>query len=277
LRVKTRKLEEIKEAYKEVFELSSKRSSTESKFLSKDGVLSEAAIALGKLVWDLGMSIGSDVSVEDSVQNIQSLLDKGMYVKVKAKTELLKGKALFTYIVEQGKFFRIVDTMAPVVRVGTSINYGEARKNIGSFHDLEKSGVKYLATLSAMFTSRSAQSFVSGMKKQMYPVQQRTPLDDIIIDLKSDVEKNGKNALQMYKGDNFHISGDIGPSIFYKHLLNNPEYLGEIRSTIMDTIKGEDEDGVDIGQFNVAIQTNSIVWFLLKQIEPGLMLFLCLV
>ena len=258
--VKPEKLKNLKEAFTRISELRKSRSTQDKNFTSKDGEPSEAVIALATMLWDLGINIGNKFDIDQTIDNLQSLIDAGMYVSRKNKTpEKINGKALFNYIVENASLYAIMESMVEISTDSKGIPmYGKTKETIEPYFTKVKSGVKFLSTLSPLFLSRSAQSYVNGERKAIFPVQHRTPIDDAIINLLKDVETNGENAFQLQKTDHFHIfdpkNNKQGYSMFYRHMILNPSYfnyLKEVGAVSTDVIKKADDiDGEAYGNFN---------------------------
>jgi hypothetical protein len=252
------KLEAVKESFKTLSEIRKKRSSQDKDFLpSKEGEPSVAVIALANTLWNLGINFGNDYNIDETIDNLQSLMSAGMYVRQKKKgLEKLNGKGLFDYIVENSGLYSIISSFVEVETDSKGVPlFGDTKKDITPFFDTEKSGVKFLGSLAPLFMSNSAESHVNGEGKAIWPIQHRTPVDDIIINIKTDVEKNGENALKLQKTDPFHIhdhkSGTDGYSMIYRHMILNPQYLSDLRTVSADVIKRADEaEGEAYGNFN---------------------------
>jgi hypothetical protein len=256
--VDAQKLEAIKESYKKLSEIRKSRSSQDKQFLpSKNGEPSVTVIALANTLWNLGINLGNKYDIDETIDNLQNLISAGMYVKQKkGGTKKLDGKALFDHIVEESGLFSIINSFVKVENNSKGVPmYGATKENIIPFYDLERSGVKFLGSLAPLFMTGTAESYVNGERKAIFPIQQRTPIDDVIINFKNDVEKNGENAFKLQKTDPFHIrtkeKKNSGYSLIYKHMIMNPEYLSQLKTVSADVIKKVDEtEGEAYGNFN---------------------------
>lgn len=257
--VKPEKLKNIKESFRKISELRKSRSTQDKDFTSSKGEPSVAVIALASMLWDLGINFGNKYNIDETIDNLQNLIDAGMYVSTKKGTEKKSGKGLFNHIVENANLYAIVESMVQVTTDSKGLPiYKDAKKDIEPYFSKVRSGVKFLSSISPLFLSRSAQSYVNGEGKAQYPVQHRTPVDDVIINLVKDVETNGENAFQLQKTDHFHIfdpkNNKEGYSMFYRHMILNPSYftyLKEVGPVSADIIRRNDErDGEAYGNFN---------------------------
>ena len=97
---------------------------------------------------------------------------------------------------------------------------------------------------------RVSESFVSASGSAINPTNQKTPIDDIVIDIKKDLNTNGEKALQFFKTDKFHYSDELGFSHLYKHLMENPEYKDLWKFITIDAIRDSNDDAYDMEDFN---------------------------
>ena len=258
--VKSQKLATLKESFRKISELRKSRSTQDKDFTSKNDEPSVAVIALATMLWDLGINFGNKFDIDQTIDNLQSLIDTGMYVSNKKRgTERIHGKALYNHIVENASLYAIMQSMVEITNDSKGLPiYGDTKETIEPYFTKVKSGVKFLSTISPLFLSRSAQSYVNGERKAIFPVQHRTPVDDVIINLIKDVETNGEDAFKLQKTDNFHIydptDSKEGYSMFYRHMILNPSYfsyLKEVGVVSTDVIKkADDPDGEAYGNFN---------------------------
>ena len=237
-RVKDSSFRKIKDLYSKVEQFATQKS--DKNFQATKGV-TDSAIQLGALIWNLGMTVGTAPDIQQTIYNIQTLLNTGVQ---KQKP----GKPTYNYIVKSARLYAIVDSMVKVSKQNNKIIYGDPKTNIVPFFETEKTGVKFLASLAPIFASRSAEMFVSPLGEAQHPVNNPIPIDDKITEIKADLAANGKKAFQLYRGDAF-MFGPNGPSHIFKHLLENPEYGQQLDSATLSAINVDDE-GYDLEDFN---------------------------
>ena len=245
-KVKDSSLRKIKDHYSKVEQYATQKS--DKGFQAKNGV-TDAAIQLGSLIWNLGMTVGTAPDVYQTIYNIQSLLNTGLQKEIKKGVyKPVVGKEAYNYILTSGRFYAIVKTMVNFDKVQNKIVYGNPQGTVAPFYTTEKTGIKFLASLAPMFASRSAEMFVSPLGEAQHPVNNPIPIDDKITELKADLAANGKNALQLYRGDAFMFNSN-GPSHIFKHLLENPEYGDQLDTNTLSALS-IDDDAYDLEDFN---------------------------
>lgn len=243
-----KKVREIQESFDRVEQ--SYRTKKQVAFKTTTEKASLPVTALGNLIWNLGMNIGTGSSVQETIGNLQTLINKGMAVSKGKKIEKLDGKELFGHIVEQAALYNIVKSIIDIKTTKNGIQFGAVKKDPIPFYDFEKTGVNFLASLTPLFMDRVSESFVSASGTAINPTNQKTPIDDIVIDIKKDLNTNGENALQFFKTDKFHYSSELGFSHLYKHLMENPEYKDLWKFITIDAIRDSNEDAYDMEDFN---------------------------
>ena len=246
-RVKESSLKKIKEYYSKVEQFATR--STDKTFQSDKGV-TEPAIYLGSLIWNLGMTVGVAPDIQQTIYNVQTLLNTGLQKEVrKGVYNKLTPKQTYLHILDKARLYAIVDSMVTVSKKDNKVTYGAAKTDIVPFFETEKKGVKFLASLAPIFASRSAEMFVNPLGEAQHPVNNPVPIDDKITEIKADLAANGKdNAFQLYRGDAFMFNAN-GPSHIFKHLLENPEYVEQLSADTLSAINVDDE-GYDIEDFN---------------------------
>jgi len=218
-KVNANKFEEIKKLFAEVYEYAN--TGVDSGFITEGNTISKPAQAMGLLLWNLGINIGSSIDVTDTLLNIQTLLNKGYYVQQRSGKELKSGRELYNILYTQSTLYAIVNSIAPITVVKRKATVGKVRDVITPYFDLQKNGLNFLADIVPLFQDKSAESYVNLEGSKVYPVNQRTHLDDVILDFKKDPVK----AFEKYKSDPFFYNEVTGYSHLFNHLINNPKFL----------------------------------------------------
>lgn len=184
-----------------------------------------------QIMWELGLFIGSNTNIGDTVMNLQKIAD---VQGVEALKEI--NSKLFWIVTKIGNFSK-----------GTNGN------KIGEFHSLNgnsntdyitnfKKPVVELATFFKDSISSAGISFVNGKGKAIYATNTETHAAQIVNILKAGDEKT-KELLEMYFSDEF-INTYNDPrfqSVLFKHL-NDPKFLEQFAMMDLDASKlGDDE------------------------------------
>lgn len=257
-KVKTEKLKAIKTAFEKAYAFYNKKfKETEDPnafFIREKATIDSPAWVLGELIWELGMSLGNNINKLDTINNIQTLLNKGFKVSVsearKVRTVPVDGFDAFKKIFERGRLMEIVNTIAPVATSQGKLSFVNKIENPTPYFNTQKSGLKFLASLAPLFMSRSAESLVSPVNTAIYPINMSTTISDIAPEIKADLQKNKKNAFQLYRGDNFIFPPGMQPSHFFLHLLENDEYAKEFKISPTIGIRDFAGDGMEYEDFN---------------------------
>ena len=249
--VNEKKVKEITESFEAVER--AYRTKKEVAFKTTTEKASAPVVALGNLIWNLGMNIGTGTSVQETIGNLQTLINKGMVVpntKNPKKLDKPDGKDLFVYIVDQAALYNIVNSIVSIKTGKNGLQIGSLKKDPVPFFDTEKSGVTFLASLTPLFMDRVSENFVSATGSSINPTNLKTPLDDLVLEIKNDIDANGEKALEFFKTDKFHYSDELGFSHLYKHLMENPEFRDQWKFKTIDAIRDSNDDAYDMEDFN---------------------------
>jgi len=248
-KVKTDRLNNIKDAITQVHKYVTSR----EKLVYISDTPTAQTIALAHLLWNLGMNLGDNTDIQDTINNLQSLLNTGVSFIERNKLKEFKGEELYKKIYTNGNLFSIVKSLVTTTITNNKLQFGDAVSNPTPYFDLENSGVTFLAELTPFFTNRTSQSFVNIDNNLAHPVNLKTPIDDLVTDAIVDVTKNKDKAFEnSHKQDVFHINSLTGASHLFNHLLNNPKFLKAFKTVTTDGIKPLDEEGQGFGDFNEA-------------------------
>lgn len=223
------------------------------------GKISAPVNALGSLLWHLGMSLGSNVQEFDTIQNLQTMIDKGFTV-IKSETDKrkkveVKGKAAFDLIFDRARLTDIFKSLSPTTtfpRSGLSIGTMNEKPIPYYDADFAKKGMKFLASLAPYFTSRSAESFVTAVNTATFPINMATPIAELPAIIKDDLTKNKdkKRAFELYKKDPFIFPPGMEPSHLFNHLMNNEKFVENFEVNPLSAIRDYAEDALEYEDFN---------------------------
>lgn len=257
--VKKSKYNSIKDALEKTYKFYTQKfkddTAANAAFMGKEGAIGSPAWELGSLIWEMGMNLGDNINKFSTIKNIQTLLDEGFTATrtegKRVRTGKVIGHAAFKTIYELGRLEEMVNKgIAPLAPSGQNINIGNRLKNPTPFFDTQKGGMKFLASLTPMFMSRSAESFVSPVNTAIYPVNMRTALSDIKGEILEDLEKNKDAAFQLYRGDKFIFPPGMQPSHMFNHFLNNEEYRKVFKIGPTAGIRNYADEGMEYEDFN---------------------------
>jgi hypothetical protein len=242
-KLKVGKFNEIKKLFAEVYDYAN--TPVESGFITQENVISKPAQALGMLLWNLGINIGSNTDVTETLLNVQTLLNKGYQVQQKSGKTLKTGRELYKAIYDNASLYAIVNSMAPITIVKRKAIVGEQRTVITPYFDLQKSGLNFLAEIVPLFQDKVAESYVQMDGTKRFNINQNTALDDLVQAFKKDPVK----AFEIYKSDPFFYNPVTGHSHLFNHLINNPKFLQKFQAKDVEGIK-KNEDGKMYEDYN---------------------------
>jgi len=257
--VKDSKYKAIKDALEKTYKFYTKKykddTTANAAFIGKEGAIGSPAWELGSLIWELGMNLGDNISKLSTIRNIQSLIDNGFTATVtegkRVRSQKFIGHLAFQKIYELGRLEEIIKTgVATIAPSGKEINISGKLKNPTPFFNTQKGGMKFLASLAPMFMSRSAESFVTPVNTAIYPVNMPTSISEMVTEVKADLEKNGKEAFQLYREDKFIFPPGMEPSHMFNHLLNNEDYRSEFKIRPTVGIRNPSDEGLEYEDFN---------------------------
>jgi hypothetical protein len=261
-KIKSEKFKLISKYFQKSYEASTREfkddTVADSAFMSgPEGQISAPVQALGSLVWHLGMSLGSNIQEFDTIQNLQSLVDKGFTV-IKSETDKrkkieVKGKAAFNLIFERARLVETFKSLSPTTTFSRSgLSIGEMNERPIPYYDADfaKKGMKFLASLAPFFTSRSAESFVTAVNTATFPLNMATPIAELPTIIKADLAKNKERALELYKKDPFIFPPGMEPSHLFNHLQNNQKFAEEFSVDPLSAIRDYAEDALEYEDFN---------------------------
>jgi len=234
-KLKVSKFNEIKKLFAEVHDYAT--NNIESGFITEGNTISKPAQALGMLLWNLGINIGSNTDVSETLLNIQTLLNKGYQIQEKSGKEPKTGKGLYAAIYTNATLYAIVNSMAPVTFVKKKAMVGEPRPVITPYFDLQKNGLKFLGEIVPLFQDKIAESYVQMDGTKRFNLNQKTPLNDLI----NAFQKNPVKAFELYKSDPFFYNTVTGHSHLFNHLINNPKFLQKFTIKDIEGIKKNDD------------------------------------
>ena len=224
-------------------------------FKKKKPVIDSPAWALGSLIWELGFNLGSNVNKLDTIQNVQNLINAGFKISKneagKVKNEPVDGREAFVAIYERGRLLQMVKAIANLANneKGEFVPTGQKEKVV-LYHNTEKQGMNFLAGLVPLFSSRVAESFVTPVGSQVYPVNMATTLSELKTIIKKDVTANKEKSFSIYRGDHFMFPPSMMPSHLFFHLTENEDFLKEFSTDPLAGIRDFSEDALDYEDFN---------------------------
>jgi hypothetical protein len=256
--VKTAKFNKIKEAFKKAYGFNRMQfkpnEDPNAEFFNKEPVIDSPAWALGSLIWELGFNFGSNVNQMDTIINVQNLINKGFKISKteagKVKNHTVIGKEAFDAIFERARLSKMVEAIANVSTSREGVGIESKKEKPVLYFNTEKQGMKFLAGLAPLFTSRVAESFVTPTGSAMYPVNMATTLSELPFQIRKDVTANKEQALPLYRKDKFIFPPDMMPSHLFFHLTQNEEFLRDFKTSPLAGIRDYGDDALDYEDFN---------------------------
>jgi len=246
-KVKADRLTNIKDAISSVHQFITSREKLV--YISENPTVQ--TIAMSHLLWNLGINLGDNTDIKDTINNLQALLNTGISFVEKGKLKTYIGEDLYKKIYTDGRLFSIVKSIVNTSITNNVLQFGDAISNPTPYFDLENSGVTFLAELTPFFMNRTSQSFVNIDGELSHPINLKTPIDDLVADIKIEVATKKDQAFESsFKKDVFHVNKFTGASHLLNHLMNNPKFLKAFKTVTTDGIKPLDEDGQGFGDFN---------------------------
>ena len=207
--------------------------------LSPQGEVSVPVQALTELLWNMGIYLGDPEIKEETANNLQQIVNTGIFVVDNGRRQKLTGRAAFNYIANrEGKSLaRLVSQFVVLSPDGTKIE--RTLKSVGStVFESQGSTVRHIASFAPLFFDMRGDSFVNGKGKQIYPINLRHHLGQIFEVLGSATEDKTE-MMDMYGSDRFFKPVDGRPefdSLLYR-LLQSDEYTQEFKAIDLDALK----------------------------------------
>ena len=207
--------------------------------LSPQGEVSVPVQALTELLWNMGIYLGDPEIKEETANNLQQIVNTGIFVVDNGRRQKLTGRAAFNYIANrEGKSLaRLVSQFVVLSPDGTKVE--RTLKSVGStVFESQGSTVRHIASFAPLFFDMKGDSFVNGKGKQIYPINLRHHLGQIFEVLGSATEDKTE-MMDMYGSDRFFKPVDGRPefdSLLYR-LLQSDEYTQEFKAIDLDALK----------------------------------------
>ena len=237
--------EEKKKAINTAFEKIEKSFRVKGRDKILQGAVSEdAVIALGDFLWELGINYGK--TKEESIVNLARYFEIGDI----RKNNVITGMPLFVEFMQGGKNSR------PLRLLKDAIN----KDNPIDIYTDQGAIIRRLSTISHLFEDQPFGSFISGTGKQYWPINQPTPLDEFVQDMKSG-EKADAILLDMLKDPYYSPGNDIKHTsvlVSALHAANGKARQG-LETEIVDAYKSPNESVATSDYENQSNKTSLIV------------------
>ena len=187
----------------------------------------DASIALGNLLWHLGMSMGNrqlgqQITVRNTLNYIMPQTEEG----IKTEDLVLSSKTKLINFYKRGKIEDIIKQIG-TISVLKGSNKLNKKSNISNFHDNVGSGIKYISQQSSIYSNAIADKISNPAGGEVYPVHSPTALSESIEQLLKRLRLNSEspsiqNKFGIYAIDQY-VNNDRGLSLLFDALQSSDD------------------------------------------------------
>jgi len=242
------------EAYREVERLFTKNAAGKLNIPvgRVNGEINPIIESLGKTMFELGLYVGSDTNIGDTITNLQTLADVGLAGVSGTNTIIKVSDQVRAFIKKIGTFNNVK---------GSDLGEFESIKAVGAtdYLSAEKSKAIEFAENFKDLVKTAGISFVNSKGKAIYATNTETHMTQIVNTLKGG-NAEAKALYEMYMKDPFNNGGGnpAYASILFKHL-QNPEFLKDWGVFDFDAAKGASDYDDALAYEDLSVADNMVV------------------
>lgn len=217
-----------------------------------NGEINPIVESLGKVMWELGLYVGSDTNIGDTIANLQTLADVGLPGLTGTTAMVQVADQVKAFIKKIGKFNNVK---------GSDLGEFEAVNPVGAsdYLSAEKSKAIEFAENFKDLVKTAGISFVNSKGKAIYSTNTETHMTQIINTLKGG-NAEAKALYEMYMKDPFNNGGGnpAFSSILFKHIAN-PNFLKDWGVFDFDATKGASDYDDALAYEDLSVADNLVV------------------